>query len=362
MIPTTTTIHPRCRSRGSGTPNASRFESVFAMQIAMACCVLSPRFVRFGGALLCLVLMAPIASAAPQQFNYNPNTSFNQGGFSTSSQPYSSTGQYGAQPGPAARIAAAPPNNNATANQFSIPAAPTEADAQPEEESASWEMPAMIQKITEGGWLMIPLGVCSLIVIGLSLERMIALRRSRVIPKPFVRRFTECVEDGQLSYEEATSICDEFDCPVAEVFHAAVRRWGRPMMEIEQAVIDAGDRVGDSLRRFLRVFHAISNVTPLIGLLGTVLGMIQAFENLSSQSGGGQSDLLAAGISTALMTTAGGLSVAIPAYLAYMYFSAKSDRYLGEIDKLCQRVIDCISAEGLENAGTAKAPRKRRAA
>jgi len=93
-----------------------------------------------------------------------------------------------------------------------------------------------------------------------------------------------------------------------------------------------------------------------------VLGMIQAFENLSENAGGGQNDLLAAGISQALMTTAGGLSVAIPAYLAYMYFSAKSDRYLGEIDKLCQRVIDCISAEGLENNGAAKAPRKRRAA
>lgn len=315
--------------------------------------------------LALIVVCVPSVWAEPQQFNYNSGNGYNQNGFTSSSQPnsYSNNGGFGAQSAPVARIAAAPQNGTATANQFSIPAAPTETEPVTEdEESASWEMPAMFQKVSEGGWLMIPLGVCSLIVIGLSLERLIALRRSRVIPKPFVRRFTECVEDGQLSYEEATSICDEFDCPVAEVFHAAVRRWGRPMMEIEQAVIDAGDRVGDSLRRFLRVFHAISNVTPLIGLLGTVLGMIQAFENLSSQGGGGQSDLLAAGISTALMTTAGGLSVAIPAYLAYMYFSAKSDRYLGEIDKLCQRVIDCISAEGLENSGAAKAPRKRRAA
>lgn len=223
-------------------------------------------------------------------------------------------------------------------------------------------MPAIVARIAEGGVLMIPLGVCSLIVLALSLERLIALRRSRVIPKPFVRRFTECVEDGQLSYDEATAICDEFDCPVAEVFQAAVRRWGRPMMEIEQAVIDAGDRVGDSLKRFLRVFHAISNVTPLIGLLGTVLGMIQAFESIGGvDAAGGAQGVLAGGISTALMTTAGGLSVAIPAYLAFMFFSAKSDRYLGEIDRLCQRVIDCISAESLEG-GSAKASRKRRAA
>ena len=207
---------------------------------------------------------------------------------------------------------------------------------------------------------MLPLGICSLIVFTLSLERLIALRRGRVIPRPFVRRFTECVEDGQLSYDEATNICKDFDCPVAEVFREAVRRWGRPMFEIEQAVIDAGDRVGDSLRRFLRVFHAISNVAPLLGLLGTVLGMIQAFEVISNQESIGRPEMLAAGISTALITTAGGLAVAIPAYLAYMYFSSKSDRYLGEIDKLCQRVIDCISAEGLENTGSRS--KKRRAA
>jgi biopolymer transport protein ExbB len=224
-----------------------------------------------------------------------------------------------------------------------------------------WVMPAIVSKVAQGGWLMIPLGICSLIVLTLSLERMIALRRSRVIPRPFVRRFTECVEDGQLSYEEAAELCEEFDCPVAEVFRAAVRRWGRPMMEIEQGVMDAGDRVSDGLKRFLRVFHAISNVAPLLGLLGTVIGMIQAFDVISSQESIGQPEMLASGISVALMTTAGGLTVAIPAYLAYMYFSSKSDSYLNEIDKLCQRVVDCISAEGLENSSSQNS-RKRRAA
>ena len=100
-----------------------------------------------------------------------------------------------------------------------------------------------------------------------------------------------------------------------------------------------------------------------LGLLGTVLGMIEAFEMMSSQESLGRPEMLASGISMALVTTAGGLFVAIPAYLAYMYFSSKSDRYLNEIDKLCQRVVDCISAEGLENAGSNRTGnRKRRAA
>lgn len=253
----------------------------------------------------------------------------------------------------------------------SVPTIPSAAMTQPtegapappaEEETASWQMPGFVAKIAQGGWLMIPLGICSLIVLTLSLERLVALRRRRVIPRPFVRRFTECVEDGQLSYEEATEICQEFDCPVAEVFRAAVRRWGRPMFEIEQAVMDAGDRVSDGLKRFLRVFHAISNVAPLLGLLGTVIGMIEAFDVISSQESIGRPETLASGISMALMTTAGGLAVAIPAYLAYMYFSSKSDSYLNEIDKLCQRVVDCISAEGLESNSGSRSSRKRRAA
>ncbi|MGB7347608.1 MAG: MotA/TolQ/ExbB proton channel family protein [Pirellulaceae bacterium] len=299
---------------------------------------------------------------APRYQNQFPNNGqYQNNGFQNNTQPFPTTGTANA---PAFRTAAAPTIPSAGSLQpIGAPELATDGEVEADEAGkgffAGWETPAFVTKIMAGGWLMLPLAICSLIVLALSMERMVALRRGRVIPRPFVRRFTECVEDGQLSYEEATEICKEFDCPVSEVFHAALRRWGRPMLEIEQAVMDAGDRVAERLRRFLRVFHAISNVAPLIGLLGTVIGMIQAFDMISSQDSIGRPEVLAGGISVALMTTAGGLCVAIPAYLAYMYFSSKSDRYLGEIDKLCQRVVDSISAEGLEDAGTRK---KRRAA
>jgi biopolymer transport protein ExbB len=317
----------------------------------------------FALAVLCvgsLALMTTMQSAQGQFQNnqFNPNQSFgnqNLGNQNLGNRGYGNSAQQNR-------------GDLRIAQQSGIPSIPSAAQITPESaevesnqsEEAGFQMPAIIQKIIQGGWLMIPLGICSLIVLTLSFERMIALRRSRVIPRPFVRRFTECVEDGQLSYDEATAICEEFDCPVAEVFQAAVRRWGRPMFEVEQAVMDAGDRVADGLKRFLRVFHAISNVAPLLGLLGTVLGMIEAFDVISSQESMGRPEMLASGISMALITTAGGLAVAIPAYLAYMYFSSKSDRYLGEIDKLCQKVVDCISAEGLEGTGNRR--QKKRAA
>nr|WP_145177546.1 MotA/TolQ/ExbB proton channel family protein [Rubripirellula lacrimiformis] len=303
-----------------------------------------PVFVLAIGSLWWMIAMQPALGQFPQAQNYG-GTGFNQAPPFQNQMP----------------AAGAAPTIPSAAMGQSEPMAAPQVDGEPAE---SKEWPAFFEKIRQGGWLMVPLGVCSLIVFALSIERMITLRRGRVIPRPFVRRFTECVEDGQLSYEEATEICEEFDCPVAEVFQAAVRRWGRPMFEVEQAVMDAGDRVADGLKRFLRVFHAISNVAPLLGLLGTVLGMIEAFDMMSSQESIGRPEMLASGISVALVTTAGGLAVAIPAYLAYMYFSSKSDRYLNEIDKLCQRVVDCISAEGLESSGgnSRGSGRKRRAA
>lgn len=210
-----------------------------------------------------------------------------------------------------------------------------------------------------GGPLMYPLAACSLVVIALAVERLISLRRGRIIPRPFVRRFTECVQDGQLSHDEALEICDEFDCPVAEVFHAAVKRWGRPTVEVEQAVMDAGERIADGLRKYLRLFHAVSNVAPLLGLLGTVLGMIGAFDSLSAATSDAPPEMLATGISEALITTAAGLSVAIPAYLAYIFFSAKADKYLVEIDAICQQVVDSISAEGLQAGNSARTNTRR---
>lgn len=278
----------------------------------------------------------PSGGASPHLAQFQPS------GQGFSSQPYG-----------VRAAAATSPNSVAEQRDPGGSMIPDAAEAgTPEKEESGGTTTSVIDRLLQGGVLMIPLAVCSLVVFALAVERSVALRRGRIIPRPFVRRFTECVQDGQLSYDEALEICDEFDCPVAEVFHATVKRWGRPTVEVEQAVMDAGERVADGLRRYLRLFHAVSNVAPLLGLLGTVLGMIEAFESLSSAGSNSAADMLASGISQALITTAAGLSVAIPAYLAYIYFSARADRYLVEIDSLCQRVVDSISAEGLQTGAS----------
>jgi biopolymer transport protein ExbB len=213
----------------------------------------------------------------------------------------------------------------------------------------------------QGGPLMIPIAICSVIMVALAMERMISLRRSRVIPKPFVKRFLQQMEEGSLDRQTALELCEENGSAVAQVFAGAVRKWGRPAVEVEQGIIDAGQRVTNGLRKYLRVFNGITTVTPLLGLLGTISGMIQAFNALalSDPAGRTRPQLLAEGIANALLTTAAGLSVAIPALILYLYFLGRVDRLVTEIDSLSEQLVPMICAEEMGNRPAKQAKSRR---
>jgi biopolymer transport protein ExbB len=197
-----------------------------------------------------------------------------------------------------------------------------------------------------GGPILIPISGCSFLLFLFIFERVICLRRARVIPRPFVKRFIEQLLEEELKQMEALQLCRENRSPVAEVFAAAVKKWGRPSVEVEQAVLDTGERVANHLRRYLRLFHGISTISPLLGLLGTVLGMINSFNTVAASDAMGRPELLAAGISEALITTASGLCVAIPAIIAHMYFVSRVDGLIMEIDALGQKVVNAIASDG----------------
>ncbi len=243
----------------------------------------------------------------------------------------------------------------------------TNSEAQPADETSLTdgqspiETKNLLQVIRDGGPLMIPIAVCSFILLVFVFERMISLRRGRIIPAPFVKRFLEQVNSGQLQREEALTLCEENRSPVAEVFAAAVKKWGKTCVEVEQAIIDAGERVTHGLRRYLRVLNGVATVSPLLGLLGTVLGMIHAFNNIAAADAMGRPERLATGISQALLTTAAGLSVAIPALICYLYFIGRVDRLIIELDSLGQKVVNAIACDAWEGKSTRKSTRKRRA-
>ena len=206
----------------------------------------------------------------------------------------------------------------------------------------------LVKVLVDGGPLMIALAGCSLLVITFVLERVISLRRSRVIPKPFVTRMLEQIGSGEIDRTQALELCEKNGSPIAQVFAGAVRKWGRPSVEVEQAAIDSGERVANHLRRYLRVFYGVANVGPLLGLMGTVLGMIQTFNAIASHDALGRAEMLAGGIAKALLNTAGGLAVAIPASIFYVVFLSRVDRLVMDIDAASQEMVNLISAEELQ--------------
>ncbi|MEI6239076.1 MAG: MotA/TolQ/ExbB proton channel family protein [Planctomycetia bacterium] len=208
----------------------------------------------------------------------------------------------------------------------------------------------LLATIRDGGILMVPLLGCSFLLAAFGFERLVSLRWSRVVPKPFVTRFIEQLQAGTLSRGEALDACDENGSPAARVFAAAVRRWGRPAVEIEQAAIDACEREVNHLRRYRRVFNGIATIGPLLGLLGTVFGLIRSFNDVASSGAMGRPDLLARGFGEALITTAMGLLVAIPAMVLHWVFTSRVDRLAMRLDETCQQVIDEISLEAKAGA------------
>ena len=213
--------------------------------------------------------------------------------------------------------------------------------------------------VTRGGLLMIPIAFCSLLLVAVALERAINLRRGRIIPGPFTKRFLQQLRDGELDRERALELCQENGSPVAEVFAAAVRKWGRAAVEVEQAIIDSGERVTNGLRRYLRVLNGIATVAPLLGLLGTVVGMIHAFNEIAYADPAGRAHTIATGISQALLTTAAGLTVAIPALIAYLLFVSRVDRLIIDIDAMGQEVVSVIAADEMGGSKSASGSSRR---
>jgi biopolymer transport protein ExbB len=239
-----------------------------------------------------------------------------------------------------------PPGDDASAEATSGEATGEGADA---------ALPTNLVEIAEAlDYWLIPFALATLIALWFGTERLVVLRRGRVIPKPFVERFLKHLEDGTLRKSEALDVCDENGSPVAMVFAHGVRKWGKPSVEVEQAIIDGGERQVAQLRTHLRVINGVATVTPLLGLLGTVWGMFEAFNDIAAAGSMGNTTVLASGIALALLTTAAGLVIAIPSLIVYMYLSGRVDSLVMDMDELAQNIVHSISAEAL---GEKKSPR-----
>lgn len=203
-----------------------------------------------------------------------------------------------------------------------------------------------------GGPLLVPIVLSSFVLLLVVFERLVSLRRSCVLPRLFVERFLLKISEGAVDRAEALRLCEENSSHIAAVFAAAVRKWGKPEVEVEQAALDEGERVANVMRRYLRVINGVATVCPLMGLLGTVWGMMEAFNAIADSSAMGRPELLAGGISGALLSTAAGLIVAIPALILYLFFVGRVDSLVMEIDRHGQDLVNLISVDALQQRKT----------
>jgi len=190
----------------------------------------------------------------------------------------------------------------------------------------------MFDLIIKGGPVMIPLGVGSVLALAISVERFISLRRDRVIPTNFTDELLR-IRQQDPSGKEAIDYCDRTGGAVGKIFKAGLQRLSKGEDAVEKAIEDAGFREADKMKRSLRGLSIIASVSPLLGLLGTVYGMISAFQSASAV-GMGKSDVLAKGIYEALVTTAAGLTIAIPVLLLYQFLSGKVDTIVDDLDEM----------------------------
>jgi biopolymer transport protein ExbB len=199
--------------------------------------------------------------------------------------------------------------------------------------------------IIKGGIVMIPLGLCSVLALAMTAERFLSLTRRKILPPEFIAG-VKSTFSGADDVNKAVAFCEERPSPISNIFRAGISRVRQGAESIEKAIEDAGVREVDKLRRSLRPLSAIATVSPLLGLLGTVYGMITAFQT-ASVMGVGKADRLATGIYEALVTTAAGLTLAIPVLVVYQILYSR-------VDKLVDRMDD-EAIEFLEYAAFGKA-------
>ncbi len=200
----------------------------------------------------------------------------------------------------------------------------------------------MVEIVRAGGWLMQPILLCSILAIAIVIERFWTLSVARISPKYVLAQVWTWLKNNQLDSVKLTEL--RLSSPLGQILAAGLlsSKYGRAAMidSIEQAAA----QVVHDMERYLNTLGTIAAITPLLGLLGTVVGMIRVFSEIMLL-GTGNANALAGGISEALITTAAGLTVAIPTYMSYRYFSRKVESLVLSLEQESMKLVDAIHSD-----------------
>ena len=210
----------------------------------------------------------------------------------------------------------------------------------------------MLEFFLKGGLLMWPILLCSVIAITIILERLYHFHRARADIPNLLTRVKKMLLDGKL--DEAEKLCENSHGPVARILAVGIHLRERSSKEKEKIITLAGSRELRRLEKNLRALGIIGHISPLLGLLGTVTGMIKCFMKIQELGGKVDASVLAGGIWEALITTAAGLSVAIPAIIFYHYFEGRVDNFSHQMKDAGEELLERLGIE--KTAGIEEEP------
>ncbi|MEA4867299.1 MAG: MotA/TolQ/ExbB proton channel family protein [Bacteroidia bacterium] len=216
-------------------------------------------------------------------------------------------------------------------------AAETIAQIPPVKEELSFSLISMAFK---GGWIMIPLLALSILALYIFGERWWAIRKASQIDENFMRNINDYIHEGKI--KAAINLCQAQETPIARLIEKGVERIGRPLNDIQTAVENMGNLEVSKLEKGLPMLATIAGGAPMLGFLGTVIGMIQAFYNMSQAGSNVDITLLSGGIYTAMVTTVAGLTVGIMAYFGYNYLTARIDNIVYKMESNTIEFMDLL--------------------
>lgn len=206
---------------------------------------------------------------------------------------------------------------------------------------------SVLDLLQRGGPVMYPLYACSILALAFWIERLVSLRLKKVIPSGIMLKIKEASGSGDPAARRR--LLDEIqasESPMGRIVKAGLRKMDRPALELEKAIEDAGLKEAARLQRNNKVFSSVATIAPLLGLLGTVTGFMRSFMVVAASSEAlGKAEMLATGIYEALVTTAVGLVIAIPAMALYFYYQDRVDKIIGNIDEAAEELLETLSAE-----------------
>jgi len=214
-----------------------------------------------------------------------------------------------------------------------------------EEIAQSEETLSIMELIINAGWyIMIPLAILGFIALYISIERYFAIQKATTMDRDFMDRIRDYVTDGKI--ESAKDYCDNQNSPMSRMLQKGISKMGRPIKEISASIENTGKLEVFKMEKGLSILATIAGVAPMIGFLGTVIGMIITFHAMKISGNGVEISSLSGGIMQAMVTTVAGLVIGIIAYIAYNYLVTKVDKVIHKMEAASVDFLDLLDEPG----------------